>query len=327
MKLKMFYLVLLLLISINTGCKNSSNPDDYNLPLPALKDSIPYGSLGQGKIVFERIGPLSNNYDGGYVIDINNHKSWGVHNGVFDGPSISPDGKLVAFAQYTPPPANSLWDIYSVNIDGSNLQQITSIIAQEHCPSWSKNGDYIYDRATEQLEQLYKTALSSHISTLVFSTMNMESPASVALDGRILFSDYNNIIVWQNNSLSTIKSDSIQSINLYSPCYNPQGDKIAYIEATTDTLTFNYKIIKVIKMDSDGNNSITLVELNMDANYNWEGSNNTSLCWSPDGTKIAFNKPESYLCAHIYVINSDGTNLVQVTSAEGVTDRSVSWGN
>ena len=79
-------------------------------------------------------------------------------------------------------------------------------------------------------------------------------------------------------------------------------------------------------MDANGDNSITLAELNMSASMYAE-DNNISLCWSPDGSKIAFNKPEYDLCSHIYVINADGTNLVQVTSAAGVTDISVSWGN
>ena len=327
MKLKLFYVAFLILISIITGCKKSSNPVD-NLPiLPTLNDSIPYKSLGQGKIVFERIGPLSNNYDGGYVIDINNHKSWGVLNGVFDGPSISPNGKYISFSTSTPYPAKTYFDIYTINIDGSNFVQMTSLTDQDNCPSWSSDGDIYFQSG---YFNLYKTSFPSHytapVFTLGFTAVFMRSRTSHALDGRIIFSVTNKILVWQGN-LNTLKSNSIKGIEYWSPAYNPQGDKIAYIEATHDTLNWNYTKIKVIKMNSDGNNSIILAELNMNARANWSGSNNISLCWSPDGTKIAFNKPEYDYCSHIYVINSDGTNLIQVTKAEGVTDRSVSWGN
>jgi hypothetical protein len=49
MKLKLSYLVLLIFISIIIGCKKTSNSVYNNLSLPALNDSIPYESLGQGK--------------------------------------------------------------------------------------------------------------------------------------------------------------------------------------------------------------------------------------------------------------------------------------
>lgn len=330
MKLKVYYLTLLIFISIITGCKESSNPVYTNNPptLPTLSDPIPYENLGQGKIVFERIGPLSNNYSGGYVIDINNRKSWDIYSGVFDGPSISPDGKLVAFSTLTS--YHTYYDIYTVNIDGSNKQQITAMSFQEKIPSWSSNGEYIFHYSWIQSQGmgLYKTSLNSHQSTVLFTLLNYsENRTSNASDGRILYSDYNNIKVWHNNSIKTLLSDSSIAITLHSPTYNPQGDKIAYIETTTDSMSSIYKKIKVMIMDSNGGNLITLVELNMYAQFNWSGSNNLSLCWSPDGSKIAFNKPESDLCAHIYVINSNGTNLIQVTSAEGVADRSISWSN
>jgi len=299
---------------------------EYNEPLPPpLKDSIIYGSLGQGKIVFERIAPAnSNNSSGGYVLDINNQKSWSFYNSLLDGPSISPDGKIIAFTKLSS--AETYYDVYTTNVDGSNLTKITAKQEQEYSPAWSPNSDYIYSIAFNLSFDMYQTSLSSHTSNLVFSTQGIDGPASVASDGRILFSSSNNIKVWQNNSFIILKSTSNAYNGLYSPSFNPQGNKIAYIEATTDSIGHFYKKIKVIKMDSSGNNSVTLIEMTMLASGNWSGSNNISLSWSPDGTKIAFNKPEYENCAHIYVVNSDGTNLAQVTSADGVYDRSVSWG-
>jgi Tol biopolymer transport system component len=328
MKPKLFYLVLLLVISINTGCKNSSNPVDGSESLPpAIKDSIPYGSMGAGKIVFERMSPTnSNNSSGGYVLDINKQKNWSF-SALLDGPSISPDGKLVAFTKSTS--WKTSFDVYTSNIDGSNLTQITAIEDNEYSPSWSPNSDYIYFTNFKLSSYMYQTSLASHNSTLVFSKPEITGPASISSDGRILYSTGRDIIAWQNNSDITIKSNSISGISFFSPCYNPQGDKIAYIEATYGPdSSYNYfRKIKVIKMDSNGSNSVTLAEFAMVATGSWSGSNNISLSWSPDGSKIAFNKPEYENCAHIYIVNSDGTNLVQVTSADGVYDRSVSWGN
>jgi Tol biopolymer transport system component len=207
MKLILYCLELFIFISIITGCKESSNPIKPYVPqpIPVLKDSIPYGSMGQGKIVFERIGPVNNDYEGGYVLDINNHNSSVIHSGIFDGPSISPDGKLVAFSALNMD-GITYYDIYTIKIDGSNLTEIIANDGQDNFPSWSINSDYIYSFNLGIPDKLYQTSLPSHNSTVVFSPLTIESPASVAADGRILYSDIQNIKVWQNNSISSIRT-------------------------------------------------------------------------------------------------------------------------
>ena len=62
-------------------------------------------------------------------------------------------------------------------------------------------------------------------------------------------------------------------------------------------------------MDADGGNEERLTE---DPGYDAEPS------WSPDGNRIAFNRGH-----HIYVMDSDGQNLMQLT--ERFTDREPAW--
>jgi Tol biopolymer transport system component len=57
----------------------------------------------------------------------------------------------------------------------------------------------------------------------------------------------------------------------------------------------------------------------------WAGGNNFSLAWSPDGRRLAFNRPESSTTGHVFVVSRDGGSPTQITSAPGVGDRSVSW--
>lgn len=60
----------------------------------------------------------------------------------FDGdtaPAISPDGKKVVFMSNR----NNNWDIYLVNIDGSNLVRLTSDEALDGMPTWSPDGQAI----------------------------------------------------------------------------------------------------------------------------------------------------------------------------------------
>jgi Tol biopolymer transport system component len=60
-------------------------------------------------------------------------------------PAVSPDGKVVAFVSMTEAentPANL--DIYTINIDGSNLVRRTFFPGQDICPRWSGNGGSLY---------------------------------------------------------------------------------------------------------------------------------------------------------------------------------------
>ena len=49
-----------------------------------------------------------------------------------------------------------------------------------------------------------------------------------------------------------------------------------------------------------------------------------SLCWSADGARFVFSVPDGDPQSHIWVVNVNGSELTQVTSAPGVWDFSVS---
>lgn len=60
-------------------------------------------------------------------------------------PTLSPDGQKVAFMSRR----EGNWNIYTVNIDGSNLQQLTTDDAEDGLPTWSPDGNalaFVSDR-------------------------------------------------------------------------------------------------------------------------------------------------------------------------------------
>src|SRR5512133_3057711 len=72
------------------GCKEESPMEPVPLSLPPLSDFIPYEELGEGTLVFERIGPTGTNYQGLYVLQIGQKRSLAL-NGEIYGPAVSPD--------------------------------------------------------------------------------------------------------------------------------------------------------------------------------------------------------------------------------------------
>lgn len=70
--------------------------------------------------------------------DLNNYEPL-TNNDADTSPSISPDGSQVAFMSQR----EGNWDIYVINIDGSNLRRITTDAADDGLPIWSPDGQAI----------------------------------------------------------------------------------------------------------------------------------------------------------------------------------------
>ena len=62
-------------------------------------------------------------------------------------------------------------------------------------------------------------------------------------------------------------------------------------------------------MDADGSNPVNLT------NTATLGDNELYPSWSPDGSKIAFSGAKRGVLADVFVINADGSNRVQLTTA------------
>ncbi|RMH83544.1 MAG: hypothetical protein D6681_16890, partial [Calditrichaeota bacterium] len=110
--------------------------------LPALTDPIPYELLGSGTIVFHRTGPYPGKYAGCYVIDVDNRKTRGFDFGLAVGFCVSPDGNKIAFTKYSS--YVSVYDVYVINTDGSQLTRLDNFQGQDRFPSWSPDGDRLF---------------------------------------------------------------------------------------------------------------------------------------------------------------------------------------
>lgn len=117
------------LIATASGSSLYSNGGALN---PNGSEFIISSDIGNGTdlILGSTSGAFSNT-------NLTNDGSSGVMN-VF--PDISPDGQVVVFARSTPL-SNGMYDLYTVNIDGTGLTQVTNTPNfSENRPSWSPDG-------------------------------------------------------------------------------------------------------------------------------------------------------------------------------------------
>lgn len=294
--------------------------------LPELTDAIPYDKLGSGTIVFERIGY---EYSGCYVIDVDQRKTWGFDFSLSlsQGYCISPDGSKIAFTLYYG--QESYYDVYLVNIDGTNLVKLDALSGMDLFPSWSPDGSKIFFREASVPDKLYSKSPIPHARDLRMIKEFNQDPSgavSVSSTGKIAY-------VVTNMGLYTMDMDGKnlnrivqppQNRNFESPVFSPDGQKITYLSAPNNSTQ-----IEILQVNTEGGPPVLLTTLTANGQNNYVDTgkfNSVYLTGSPDGSKFLVNIPEGYNVSHLYLLNSDGSNLTQVTFTKGVTDRCVSWG-
>jgi Tol biopolymer transport system component len=317
--------------------KTSSNTSIPNVPvLPAsLPETISYEKLFQGKLVFERMGPSSNAYTGVYVIDVNARRSWSINYGG-TGPQVSPDGTRIALSKYVD--LQTKYDIHVMNIDGTQSQNISLVPGQDRQPSWTPDSRqlFFWVQNSAVIQPYKQSPVANPLDRIAIqrSFLELDGPFSASPNLKLVFLAYLEGGRWQIWTMNTDGSNAIpispnapDGLSYHSPVWSPDGTRIAYLitKEVPSGNSFIYSSTELFIMDADGRNVRSVTKFDTNADGAWSGDNDFSVCWSPDGSKLAFNVKEGHLSSHIYLINADGTGLTQMTSELGVTDRSLSW--
>jgi len=192
-------------------------------------------------------------------------------------PVWSPDGKQIAYLRLMVPEVFGNWDVFIINIDGSNERRITSTINSfERVWDWGGKNQAIL--------------ISVH------SKIFMYTP-----DGNILRS-------WESDSLA-----------YGSIAYSSKGDKVAYV-VTFYPVSDHQKGIFVEDLDSGVIKNIT-----KGTDYYWVVS------WSPDDSYILLCGSKGDVdkwgrtVNRILILNSDGSNIRDITPFENTYILPTSW--
>lgn len=348
------FVIMTTLLALMDSCNKNNDKipeeDPYKvISLSPVTDKIPYEVLGSGKIVFNRISLQDIN--GFYIIDLDNKKTSGfklINSSPWpSSPNISHDGTKIVCSMFT---INTAVTIDLIDLDGSNCHPISyNLSSQPRYPTWTPDGSKVifYTDDTDYGVLYMQSPVENANDTLVLTKFYYgdDDPNwfilpsggfSISQEQKIVCVSYGNKL---NGILSIVPYIGKSGVSTLlpmtaheafeSPVFSPDGLKIAFLSIEHDSLDWRFNSVAVKTMNPDGDNVTQLVKINaykMTVQWAYQMRNwNVSLCWSPDGSKILFTVPmEEYGC-HLFVINSDGSGLTQITDNINGYDVDVSW--
>jgi len=159
-------------------------------------------------------------------------------------------------------------------------------------------------------------AASLGVFTMVMSVLGIfilasETIAQLSLhgNGKIAFTSSRDgnleIYVMNNDGTRQVRLTNNTVDDLF-PAFSPNGRKIAFVSQKTP----GFSDANITIMNADGTDQTNLTSIILRSSPRpWEDWENSSLSWSPDGSKIAFDD-----AGEIFAINVDGSNRTNLTN-------------
>ena len=240
---------------------------------------------------------------------------------VDSSPSWSPDGKRIAFVSDRDGHVNirgwSNYEIYVMDADGRNQQNVTNDPSNDGSPSWSPDGKRIVfssdrDNNRDHNIEIYVMDADGSNQQRLTNNLTEDQDPSWSPDGkRIAFSarrdghfknDFGityEIYVMDADGKNEQRLTENRN-NDWNSSWSPDGKRIA-VQSDRKGDVVNWAIYV---MDADGGNPQRLTENRVSDRHP---------SWSPDGKRIAFMSYRDEN-AEIYVMDADGGNQQNLTN-------------
>ncbi len=254
-------------------------------------------------------------------------------------PSVSPDGKYIAFIRRDIPLRG---DMFVKNLVDNNVQQVTNVETWIDGFTWGNDSrSILFSCNIDGSSALWKADLSGSKPEKIMSGIDINNPSASVTGNRLVYAEtIGNTNIWkidlQNPKKETmlISSSTFENVE---PDISPDGKKIIF----TSNRTGNYNIWMC---ESDGTNQsqLTTFPLSLYATEQWSPGGREILIsadkdiyilnaaggtpqkislmssftiWSEDGTGFyGFKYPENKL----YLFSKDGKSQRQITKDNGI---------
>jgi TolB protein len=205
------------------------------------------------------------------------------------------------------------WEIYAMNVDGSNLVQLTQNLAADEYPVWSPDGTQI----------AFKSDRSGDVEVYVMNADGTEQRAVTnhpARDEDPAWSPDGDWLIFQSTRESNIELFFIRpdgtGLKRFTrtlgknalAAWSPDGQHIAY----TGNRYLGWDVY-VTNLDKTRDERITT------------GDGACRPDWSPDGQKIAYVSGEDSKKTNIWIINPDGSDRWNLTRDTGNYNYYPAW--
>ena len=191
------------------------------------------------------------------------------------------------------------YEIYVMDTNGGNQENLTNHPAYDHQPDWSPDGTkiaFVSDRDGGGTQIYVMDADGKNVIRLTDGRRFKEGPDWSPDGGKIVFSVHDLV-----NHIDVMDADGrnrekFEDQALY-PSWSPDGEEIAFV-----SLRDGVNEINVIGVGGRGRKRVT---------HDLAPKLNPS--FSPDGRRIAYGNGQNERFFHIYVVGADGRNRMRLT--------------